>query len=152
MERTRLPILLTLALFGDQGAGPSRQDTTDIEVRTLQVADVARLCAGRGNAVRVELVVHGRVPDVPVPLQLVLRVPGGDPLGVVLGDAGVRFAPGATRATFTFVNIELPLRLRGRGGMLEARANLRQRVAEGERANNSRTLALDMVTDWNCAR
>lgn len=148
MERTRLPILLTVAAIGVAAA----QAPTDVAVRALQVEGASRLCAGPGNAVRLELVVRGRVPDAPVPVQLVLRLPGGDPLGVAIADAGVRFAPGATRATFTFVNVEVPPRLRGRGAVLEARANLRRGVAEGERANNVGTLALDTVTDWGCRR
>ena len=156
MKRIRMRHLLSLAVLGAQqvqAQGVAR--AVDVEVRALRAVGAAAsglLCVGTRNAIRAELVIRGQAPITPVPLRLVLMLPGGDPSGVLVAEGSVSVPAGVTTVTFTFLNVEVPSRLRGRGGMLEVRANLERAVLENDLANNFRSLPLDTSTDWNCRR
>jgi hypothetical protein len=56
--------------------------------------------------------------------------------------------PGAALTTFTFLHVDIPERLRGRGAQLVVRATPPD--AATERPNTAVTLPVDAVADWNC--
>jgi hypothetical protein len=146
MKRTRLALVLTLA----QAPRPA---APDVEARALRVVGPlagGRLCAGAPNTIRAELVAHGALPARPVALRLVLVLAGGDRAGALVAEGSVTFPPAGGTSTFTFINVDVPARVRGRGAALEVRANLEGRVAESTLANNIASLALDPATDWDC--
>jgi hypothetical protein len=153
MKRTRGPVLLTclvISAFDAGSQGTPAQEQLDLEVRYLRVSGRNTLCVGGRNALRVELSARGPVPTVPVPIRLVMLVPGGDAIGVPVAEGSVHFGPGAATTSFTFLNVEVPERMRGRGGVLEVRANLEQAVREKELGNNVRSIRIDSATDWTC--
>jgi hypothetical protein len=156
MKRIRVRHLLTmtLALLGVQQArAQGAQPAVDIEVRALRgvgAAGPGLLCVGSRNAIRVELAIRGQAPTRAVPLRLVLMLPGGDPSGVLVAEGSAAFPKGVTTVTFTFLNVEVPARFRGRGALLEVRANLERAILESDLTNNLRSLPLDTSTDWTC--
>jgi hypothetical protein len=54
--------------------------------------------------------------------------------------------------TFTFLHVELPERLRGRGALLVVRLTSDRSIAETDSTNNKRELGFDGATDWACRR
>lgn len=111
------------------------------------------MCIGSRNTVRVEVVTHGlEKPNQRVPIRLVLLLLGGDPIGQLIAEGSVSFSTGVSTATFTFLNVDVPERLRGRDGVFEARANVEGAVAEQNLSNNVRGIRVDTATDWTCRR
>jgi hypothetical protein len=152
MKRTRGLVLLTFPVICALEAGSQRapSQALDLEVRALKIAGRRTLCVGGRNALQAELAFSGAIPTTALPIRLVMLVPGGDAIGVTVAEGSVHFAPGVATTSFTFLNVDIPGRMRGRGGVLEVRANLEQAIRERELANNVRAIRIDSVTDWNC--
>jgi hypothetical protein len=154
MKRTPVVIVLTLASM--MAAKTSPQDSPpDVEIRAVSASGPApsgRFCVGPRNSVRAQVVLNHGAVRRDVPLRLVLVLPNGDPAGVLLAQGSASFSPGATSTSLTFVNVEVPERLRGRGAALEVRANVGGGMGERNLANNVAMLDLDRVTDWDCHR
>jgi len=153
MKRTRRALLLTILLPVTPNAAARAQVAgTDIEVTgivALRAGVADRLCPGADNAVRVLLAWHGTPPARPVSLRLELLVPGGPPV-VLLAEGSATPLPGSAAGSFTFLHIEVPQRLRGRGARLVARANADGAIPERDPGNDRRELPLDPATDWSC--
>jgi hypothetical protein len=155
MQRIRTAILLTLlpaAVLGQGGQQPdSGSGPPDIEVTELvpvRSGVSARLCSGSHNAVRVSLrTTWVGIRQVPVRLALVL--PDGPPSGTLIAEGTASLTPDH-RGTFTFADVEIPPRLRGRGAKLVVRANAGQEIPEQNLANDVRQLDVDRSTDWSC--
>jgi hypothetical protein len=160
MKRSGWWVLLTLVLFPTRrGAGqgaPNTAPSTDIQVRSVSATGLSpsgHMCIGNRNTVRVEVATQGLdKPDERVPIRLVLLLPGGDPIGQLIAEGSVSFGAGVSTATFTFLNVDVPERLRGRDGVFEARANVEGAVAERNLSNNVRGIRVDPATDWTCRR
>jgi len=125
------------------------------EVGGLAVAEVmpvrggvpARLCTG-DNALRVTLTWPAAAPPPrSASLRLALVLPGGPPAGTLIAEGSASTSPGggATSTTFTFLHVEVPERLRGRGAQLVVRVS-----ADGPSPGAERALPVDVVTDWSC--
>lgn len=158
MKRRFTLLVLTLAGIGPLAAQvrraeqQSRPAPFDIEIRALHSSSAggpSRLCVGGRNTVRAEFAAAGAVPPAAIPVRLVLILPHGVPGGQLVGEGTVWFGPTGA-ASFTFVNVEVPERLRGRGAALTVRVNLDPGVREQTLANNIAALDLDAVTDWAC--
>lgn len=153
MKRSPALLLLTCVLSVSGRAPAQVGSSADIELRSLRAsgpAGTGRLCPGSRNSVRVEVRVSGAVPASPIPLRLFLVSGGGDPIGLLLAEGSVVVASAAAPTSFTFLNIEVPSRLRGRGARLEVRANAERMIEERDFGNNTRSVWLDNVTDWSC--
>ena len=157
MQRIRAAIILTLLPGlavgqGSRSAGPS-PPPPDVEVRELEPIHsgaVGRLCPGTDNSLRVILGTTGiGVRQVPVRLALVL--PDGPPSGTLIAEGTATLTPGHS-GTFTFLHVEIPRRIRGRGAKLVVRANADQEIAEQNLANDVRQIDVDGSTDWSCRR
>ena len=157
MQRIGTAIILTLlpGLAGGQGrrsAGlsPARPDIEVRELEPIHSGRVGRLCPGADNSVRVILGATGiGVRQIPVRLALVL--PAGPPSGTLIAEGTASLTPGHS-GTFTFLHVEIPRRIRGRGAKLVVRANADQEIAEQNLANDVRQLDVDGSTDWSCRR
>jgi len=154
MKRTVACLLLTLLAPGAAPVPAQHASAPpDVAVRGLRAVNptaAQRLCVGSRNAVRAELDLTGAAPPAAVLLRLTLVVPGGDPAGIAIAEGSGEFTGGATSRSFTFMNVEVPERLRGRGAVLEVRANLDRALPERNLANNAATLDLERATDWKC--
>jgi hypothetical protein len=155
MKRTSPAILLIIGLHAGPSAGaqgPTGAFDISVPRATVVAADGrSRLCTGARNAIRAELAVRGAPPPGAVVLRLVLVVPGGDPGGRPLAEGSVPLhGPGLQ--SLTFLNVEVPERLRGRGARLEIRANADRRLPEADLSNNVIAIAMDDATDWHCVR
>jgi hypothetical protein len=157
MQRIPTAILLTLLpgmLVGQRGrlAGPP-SGPADIAVTGLipiRAGASARLCPGTENAVRVTLSATN-VAVRAIPLRLALVLPDGPPGGTLIAEGTASLTPGHP-GTFTFLHVEIPSRIRGRGAKLVVRANTDQGIAEPNLANDVRQLDVDRSTDWSCQR
>ena len=155
MKRTRASLVLTLLSTIATGVSSQDPPPLDIEVRAVRgigPAATGRLCVGSRNSIRAELEVTGPSGRREIPLRLVLVLPGGDPAGALLAQGRIVFPPGVTSTSWTFVNVEVPERLRDRGGVLEVRANVDGGLRERNLGNNVGAVDLDRVTDWECRR
>lgn len=157
MQRTSTAFILTLlpSIAAGQGGGSNRSPRTppDIEITGLTAVRggaPARLCPGPDNTVRVAVETRGLTVRA-IPLRLSLVLPEGPPSGVLVAEGSVSAAPGHA-STFTFLHVEVPARLRGRGAKLIARANADQLIPEQDLANDARQLDVDAATDWRCRR
>ena len=155
MQRIRTAILLTLfpvGLPGQNGrqAGPTPPpaDIAVTELVPVHAGAPARLCSGSGNAVRVTLTATNSAARA-IPLRLALVLPEGPPSGTLIAEGMASLTPGHA-GTFTFLHVEIPPRLRGRGAKLVVRANADQGIAEENLANDVRQLDVDRATDWTC--
>jgi hypothetical protein len=154
MKRTTACFVLTLLQLAVQpSAGQDSRGLTDVAVLRLQPIGPApreRLCVGDRNSVRAELMLTGPTRPGVVHLRLALVLPAGDPAGVALAEGSLALSGGPARRSFTFANVEVPARLRGRGGVLEVRATLDRGVTERSLSNNVAALELDRAVDWSC--
>ena len=157
MQRTYTAFILTLlpSIAAGQGGGSNRSPGTppDIEITGLTAVRVgapARLCPGPDNTVRVVVEARGLTVRA-IPLRLSLVLPDGPPNGTLVAEGSVSVASGHA-STFTFLHVEVPVRLRGRGAKLIARANADQLIPEQDLANDARQLDVDAATDWRCRR
>ena len=155
MQRSWPAFLLTLApaaaiaQVGRQAGSP--RSPADIAITALvpvSAAGSARLCPGAGNSLRVVLSAHG-VAVHAVPLRLSLLLPDGPPAGVLIAEGSASVRPDQP-TTFTFLHVEVPERIRGRGATLVVRANADQGIGEQDLANDVRQLDIDRSTDWSC--
>ena len=157
MKRAYAFLLLTAAVAALRVA--SGQPSTvapplDVVIRRLTVlgpAPEGKLCARAPNLLRAEIVATGSGEGRTLPMRLVLVVPGGSAAGTVVAEGSVAARPGVV-TSFTFLNVHVPSRLRGRGARLVARVNLDGGSAERDLAGNTRALWIDEVTDWSCTR
>lgn len=157
MQRIRTAILLTVlpvALAGQSvqraGAGSDPVDIEVTELAPVRSGQSSRLCPGSQNAVRVTLSSTGAGARQ-VPLRLALVLPDGPPNGTLIAEGTASLTPDHP-VTFTFLHVEIPPRLRGRGAKLVVRANADQQIPEQNLANDVRQLDVDRATDWNCRR
>jgi hypothetical protein len=120
------------------------------ELVALRDGSPRRFCPGARNGARVVVSNDGDAPGRTIPVQLQLVLPGTPP-GTLLAEGSVIFDAGARLATFTFLNVEIPARLRGRGARLVARVNADRTVPERDLADNTVALDVDASTDWGCA-
>ena len=153
MKRARLLFFLTLVWSVAPVARLDAQAAraTDIElteITPLTGASPGRLCAGVPNAVRVAVAWRGAPPERPVSLRFELVLPGG--ATTLLAEGSVAPHGGSAAATFTFLRVDVPQRLRGRSALLVARANADQSIPEQDYSNDRKELALDAATDWGC--
>jgi hypothetical protein len=152
MQRTRRAGFLT-TLTAVLAHGLLAQGTEG-EVRVTEVVPVrggapARLCPGAGNAVRVGIAWSGTIPERPIQVRLSLATRGETGRGVLVGEGSVTPHAGASATTFTFLNVQVPERLRGRGAQLVARVVADRAVVERDTTNNARSLQVD-AADWAC--
>jgi hypothetical protein len=157
MKRSGAGFLLTaVVLLNAAAQGPGGRpgsEATDFVVRAVRgigPANSSRFCVGAGNSVGVALAVTGLTPIKPVALRLVMVLPGGDPAGQLIAEGSTSFPAGSATASFTFLNVDVPSRLQGRGALLEVRVNHGVGVPEQNLSNNGGTIALDAITDWSC--
>lgn len=154
MKRTAACLVLTLLAFGDHpAASQDRREAMDVailQVRPAGAVGGGSLCVGARNAVRTELMLSRPSARAAVRLRLALVLPGGDPAGVPLAEGSVAFTGSSVNRSFTFVNVEIPARLEGRGATLEVRATLDGAVAERNLSNNVGVLDIQRATDWGC--
>jgi hypothetical protein len=147
--------LLTLLPAGGGAPAPAVQANPAPALRATDLAVLrngvpARPCADARNAVRITVAVDGSVPSRAVPVRLRLVLPGTAREGTVIAEGSVLFAAGARETHFTFLNVEIPARSRGRGARLVASVNADRTVPETHLEDNQVSLALDAATDWRC--
>ena len=147
------PRVILILLVSTAGA-PEQGPATD--VRVTDVIPVrnevpARLCPGSNNAVRIGIAWSGAIPERPIRVQISL-VMREDPLGgVLVAEGSVTPHSAASATTFTFLNVEVSERMRGRGARLVARVLPDRSMSESDTTNNVRHLELDGA-DWSCRR
>jgi hypothetical protein len=121
------------------------------ELVVLRDGVAARPCADARNALRFGVSLEGAIPIRPVPVRLLLALPGGAGEGTVLAEGSMTFSPVARTVTFTFLHVDIPARIRGRGARLVAQVNADRTVPEPDVSDNHLSIALDAMTDWKCA-
>ena len=154
MKRTATCLILTLLALGDHSAASqdrrAEMDVALLQMRPVHVAGRSTLCVGARNNVRAELMLLPPANRATVRLRLALVLPGGDAAGVPLAEGSVAFTGTAVNRSFTFVNVEIPSRLQGRGATLEVRATLDDVFMERNLSNNVGVLDVERATDWSC--
>lgn len=155
MQRIWAAFFLTLLPAVAIGQGRARADSSpgrpDIEITAIlpvRGGASARLCPGGENEVRVVLSTRGLTVHT-VPLRLSLVLPDGPPAGSLIAEGSASINSGQA-GTFTFLHVDIPSRIRGRGAKLVVRANADQGIPEQNLANDVRQLDVDRSTDWSC--
>ena len=147
MKRAHRLVLLTSLAALTAPALPA-QEPARVAVTRVMVLDAAahgKLCVGRRNTLRAELRVTG-APAHPLLVRLHLVIPGGAPAGTLVAEGSL--PPREGSASFTFVGVEVPERLRGRGARLVVRAAEEGR--DDPAPSPDATLLHDSATDWSC--
>jgi hypothetical protein len=146
----RVILILLVSMAGAPGEGP----TTDVRVTAIMPVRnevPARLCPGSNNAVRIGIAWSGAIPERPIRVQISLVMREAPLGGVLIAEGSVTPHSAASATTFTFLNVEVSERLRGRGARLVARVFPDRSMNESDTTNNVRHLEVDGA-DWSCRR
>ncbi|MEP6733256.1 MAG: hypothetical protein ABJE10_21615 [bacterium] len=141
-----------LTLVASMAAGSGQDLSADVrvtEILPIRNEVPARLCPGSNNAVRVGIAWTGAIPERPIRVSLTLAMPDNPLGGILVAEGSVTPHSAASATTFTFLNVQVSERMRGRAARLVARVVADRAMHESDTTNNVRHLEVD-ATDWTC--
>ena len=145
-------VILTLVV----GFASASEQAVPPDVRVTEITPVrngvpARLCPGSDNTVRIGIAWSGAIPERPIRVQISLVMREDPASGVLIAEGSVTPHSTPSATTFTFLNVPVSARLRGRGARLVARVIADRSMSESDTTNNVRHLEVDDA-DWACHR
>jgi hypothetical protein len=152
MQRRSPRYILTLLVSVAWAQAQERPgDVRVTEIVPVQNELPARLCPGANNAVRVGIAWSGAVPERPIRVLISLVMRENPLAGVLVAEGSVTPHSPTAATTFTFLNVAVSERLRGRAAQLVARVIADRSMRESDTTNNVRHLEVDGA-DWACHR
>jgi hypothetical protein len=141
-------LLFNIAGVSVQGRAPDVRVTEIVPVRNEAPV---RLCQSSDNTVRIGIAWNGAVPERPIGVQISLVMREAPFSGALVAEGSVTPHSTTSETTFTFLNVPVPARLRGRGARLVVRVIADRSMNESDTTNNVRHIELDDA-DWTCQR